>query len=172
MSRFRLRRQRSTCCLGVLAALVIGALGAALAAEQVRVEVQLLVIRSGKGSMHAKVAEAKKDDMLDVVQRDADDWLKVRFGDKEGYIKATALKPRGATGLSALAEGAAQLSGQTSDVGASAAARGIDDNAIAYASSKGMNTDGLKRMLDSRDRVVGQRWLAFTREGRVGPARQ
>jgi hypothetical protein len=106
-----------------------------------------------------------------VVAREPDDWLKVQFGGKEGYVKATALSPRGATGLSAWAETAAPA-GRTSDVGASAAARGISDDAVRYAAAKGMNKAGLEQMIRNRDRVAGQRWQQFAQEGKVGPAKQ
>src|SRR5262245_42110749 len=118
----------------VASAVLVGGAGAlAFAAEQVAVEVKVLVIRSGKGSMYPPVAEAKQNEKLDVVQRDADAWLRVAHNGKEGYVKETALKPRGAVGLSGLAEGMTQMTGQTSDVGASAAARGIDEDARQYA---------------------------------------
>ncbi|HEY7086987.1 MAG TPA: SH3 domain-containing protein [Tepidisphaeraceae bacterium] len=157
----------------IATAVLVGGAGAlAFAAEQVAVEVKVLVIRSGKGSMYPPVAEAKQNDKLDVVGREADSWLRVSYGGKEGYVKDTALKPRGAVGLSGLAEGMTQMTGQTSDVGASAAARGIDDDARQYAVSKGMNPEPLNQMLRNRDRVAGERWIQFTNEGKVGPAKQ
>jgi hypothetical protein len=146
-------------------------IGAVAAAEQVLVEVQVVQIRGGKGSMYGTVAQAKKGDRLDVVAREADDWLKVRFNGQDGYVKRTALTPRGSTGLSAWAEGAS-ASGRTSDVGASAAARGISEDAVRYAAAKGMSKAGLEQMIQNRDRVAGQRWQQFVQEGRVGPARQ
>ena len=70
------------------------------------------------------------------------------------------------------AAGANQLTGNTSDVGAAAAARGIRDDAAVYASSKGYNTAGLEQMVQNRERVAGQRWVEFTQQGKVGPAKQ
>jgi uncharacterized protein YraI len=154
----------------VLATLLI-AVGAAVA-EQVLVEVQMLPIRGGKGSMYGTVTQAKKGDKLEVVAREPDDWLKVRFNGQEGYVKGTALTPRGSTGLSAWAEGASSMSGRTSDVGASAAARGVSADATNYAASKGMSKTGLEQMIRNRDRVAGQRWQQFTQEGKVGPNKQ
>jgi uncharacterized protein YgiM (DUF1202 family) len=155
----------------VLLAVLLLCVGVVLA-EQVMVEVQVLPIRAGKGSMYGTVAQAKRGDRLDVIQREQDDWLRVQFAGKEGYVKGTALQPRGSTGLSAWAEGATQLTGGTSDVGASAAARGISQDAVNYASSKGMNKAGLEQMIRNRDRVAGARWQQFANEGKVGPAKQ
>jgi hypothetical protein len=157
----RARRIRSATV--VLLLLCIGT----VLADEVVVEVQKLVIRSGKGSMYPPVAEAKVNDKLTVVERQPDDWLRVQYAGKEGFVKGAALKPRGATGLSGLAEGANKLTGNTSDVGASAAARGIDANALEYASSKNLNTAGLEAMVQSRQRVAGERWVQFVREGNL-----
>ena len=150
-------------------ALLLGGIGAAMA-EEVTVQVQTLVVRSGKGSMYPPVGQAKKDQKLAVTERQGD-WLKVKIDGKDGFVKETALRPAGATGLSAAMEGAANLTGGTSDVGASAAARGLTDDAEGYASAKGMSTAGVEQMIKNRDRVAGQRWIEFTKEGRVGPSK-
>ncbi len=151
--------------------IVVAGLGAAVA-EEVVVEVQSLVIRSGKGSMYPPVAEAKIQDRLMIVERLPEKWLKVRFDDQEGFVRETALVVRGKSGLSDAVKGASALSGNTADIGASAAARGVGEDTAVYAYSKGMSTAGLEMMIANRNRVAGEPWIKFTEEGKVGPARQ
>lgn len=166
-SRHRSIRHRSVAVLG---AAILG-LGVVAVAEQVVVQVQSLVIRSGKGSMFAPVAEVPTNTTLEIIERQPDGWLKVKTGDKEGFIRDSALKPRSAGILSGAATGANAITGNTSDVGATAAARGIRDDAIAYAASKGYKTDALSQMIQNRNRVAGETWTKFTQDGNVGPAK-
>lgn len=154
----------------VLSALVFTGVTTALLAEDVVVQVQTLTVRSGKGSMYPPVGEVPKDSTLQVVERQPDGWLKVNLNGQEGYVKETALKPREASMVSGLSASANAVTGNTSDVGATAAGRGINDDAAVYAQSKGMNTAPLDQMIANRDRVAGQRWVQFTQEGKVGPA--
>ena len=139
------------------------------AAEQVVVQVQSLVIRNGKGSMFAPVAEVPNGTSLDVIERQSDGWLHVKVNDKDGYVKETALKPRSPSMLGGAPASANAMTGNTSDVGAAAAARGIRDDATVYASSKGYKTDALQQMIDNRNRVIGDPWLRFTYEAKIGP---
>ena len=150
---------------------VLTGIGAAVA-EEVVVEVQSLVIRSGKGSMYPPVAEAKVQDRLIVIERQPDKWLRVRFADQEGFVRETALVARGSGGLSEAIKGASALSGNSADIGATAAARGVGEDTAVYAYSKGMSTAGLQTMIANRNRVAGERWISFTQEGNVGPAKQ
>lgn len=166
-SRHRSIRHRSIVTLG---AAIIG-IGAFAVAETVVVQVQSLVIRSGKGSMHAVVAEVPASTTLEIVERQPDGWLKVKAGDKEGFIREGALKPRSAGILGGASAGMNTITGNTSDVGATAAARGIRDDAIAYATSKGYKTDALSQMIQNRNRVAGETWTKFTQDGNVGPAK-
>jgi uncharacterized protein YgiM (DUF1202 family) len=166
-SQTKLSTRRS---VALLCTLVVTAIGAAMA-EEVVVQVQSLVVRAGKGSMHPPVGEAKKDERLTVIERQPDGWLKVQIaGNRQGFVKETALEPRSAANLTPLVRGASALTGNTSDTGASAAARGIRPDADKYASGKGMNTTGLQQMIANRDRVSGDRWVQFAQEGNVGPA--
>lgn len=141
-------------------------------AEQVVVQVQTLAIRNGKGSMYTPVAEVANGTSLDVVERYPDGWLKVKVNDKEGYVKETALKPRSPSMLGGASAGANALTGNTSDVGAAAAARGIQEDANVYAASKGYNTAALQEMIANRNRVAGDPWLRFTHEAKIGPYKQ
>lgn len=146
-------------------------LGAALA-EEVVVEVQTLVIRSGKGSMYPPVAEARNQDKLLILERQPDKWLMVRFDEQEGFVRETALVARKSGSLSSALKGTKVLTGDTSDIGASAAARGVGEDTAVYAYSKGMSTAGLELMIASRNRVAGEPWVRFTEEGKVGPSKQ
>jgi uncharacterized protein YgiM (DUF1202 family) len=140
-------------------------------ADDVVVHVQTLVVRSGKGSMYPPVGEVQKDARLQVIEKRPGGWLKVKIdGGGEGYVKESALEPREASLVSGLSAGANAVTGNTSDVGATAAGRGINDDASVYASSKNLSTAALDQMIANRDRVAGQRWVQFTQEGRVGPA--
>ena len=146
-------------------------LGAALT-EEVVVEVQTLVIRSGKGSMYPPVAEAKSQDKLLIIERQPEKWLKVSFDDQEGFVRETALIARSTGSLSGAVKGTNALTGGTSDIGASAAARGVGEDTAIYAYSKGMGTSGLETMIRNRNRVAGEPWVRFTEEGNVGPAKK
>jgi uncharacterized protein YgiM (DUF1202 family) len=141
-------------------------------AEQVVVRVQSLVIRNGKGSMFSPVAEVPIGTWLDVVERQPDGWLKVKVNDKEGYLKETALTPRSPSMLGGASAGVNALTGNTSDVGAAAAARGIQEDANVYAANKGYKTDALQEMIANRNRVAGDPWLRFTYEAKIGPYKQ
>jgi hypothetical protein len=165
--KFTPLKRRNALVLGV----AVFGIGLAAMAEQVVVEVQTLTVRSGKGSMYPPVAEVPNQTKLDVIERQPDGWLKVKANDKEGFIKESALKPRSPSMFGGASAGANALTGNTSDVGAAAAARGISDDAHTYAVSKGYKTDALNQMIASRNRVAGQRWIQFTQEGKVGPAR-
>lgn len=165
-----MRKRSSLMRRCVIAVGAMSIIGVALA-EDVIVQVQTLVVRSGKGSMHPPVAEVKKDSTLSIIERQPDGWLKVAVDGQEGYVKESALKPREASMISGLSAGANALTGSTSDVGATAAGRGINDDAAIYAQSNGMNTAPLDQMIANRDRVAGQRWVQFTQQGQVGPAK-
>jgi hypothetical protein len=113
----------------------------------------------------------QKDGQLNVIEKQADGWLKVRIAEQEGFVKESALKPRDGSLLSGLSAGANAVTGNTSDVGATAAGRGINDDAAIYADSKGLKTAALDQMIANRNRVAGQRWIEFTEAGKVGPAK-
>lgn len=158
-------RRRAAIFAGLL---VLGA-GVAIA-EQAIVQSESVVIRSGKGSMYPPVVEVRKNGSIEVIERQTGGWLRVKVGDKEGFLREDALKPRNPGMFSGASQVANTVSGNNPDAGAVAAGRGIQDDAIAYASQHNYNTAALQSMIASRDRVVGQRWVQFTTEGKVGPA--
>jgi hypothetical protein len=165
MKRISLHRRGAV----VVASLLV--LGAGMAiAETVVVHSESVVVRSGKGSMYPPVGEVQKNGSLEVLERQAGGWLKVKVGEKEGFVREDSLKPRNPGMLSGAASALNTVSGNNPDAGAVAAGRGIQDDAITYATQHGYNTEALKAMIESRDRVAGQRWIQFTTEGKVGPA--
>jgi uncharacterized protein YraI len=154
------------------AAISVALLGASVVlAEDVVVQSQRVVVRAGKGSMFPPVGEAAKDSRLTVVGREEGGWLVVKIGDKQGYVKESALAPRQAGSLSGISTAANAVSGNDSSIGVTAAARGIGDDAKQYAATKNYNTAPLQQMTATRDRVAGERWIAFTAEGKVGPSK-
>lgn len=154
-----------------LGAMTFAGAGTMLRAEDVIVQVQTLVVRAGKGSMYPPVGEVQKDSALTIIEHQDDGWLKVSVNGQVGFVRESALKPRDAGMISGLSAGANAVTGNTSDVGATAAGRGINDDAAVYAQSNGLNTAPLDQMIANRDRVAGQQWVAFTQEGKVGPAK-
>lgn len=163
-------RKSIRCRMALMLGLALIGAGVAVAQEAV-VQVQSVVIRSGKGSMYPSIGEATNNQRLEVIERQADGWLKVRLAGKEGYVKESALKPRSPSMFGDASAGMNALTGNTSDVGATAAARGISDDANKYAASKKYNTAALEQMVANRNRVAGERWVQFTQEGRVGPSK-
>ncbi len=155
--------------LALLSLLVIGT---ALAAADYVVHVQRLLIRSNKGSMYPVVREDQYqlNDVLPVIERQSDGWLKVKVGDKDGYVKETALAAGKSMNLGGITPGAGGMSGnaQTSDVSASAAASGLDE-AKAFAVDKHYDITPLIKMRESRQRVEGQPWLNFTYAANLAP---
>jgi hypothetical protein len=153
----------------VLAGLLVLGTGVAIA-EQLVVQSESVVVRSGKGSMYPPVGEIRKNASIEVLERQAGGWLRVKVGDKEGFLREESLKPRDNRSLSGVTQITNAVSGNNPDASAVAAGRGIENDAMVYASQHNYNTAALQSMIASRDRVVGQRWIQFTTEGKVGPA--
>src|SRR5688572_14919796 len=133
-------------------AAVMGVGGAALAqaAEQLYVNRAALPIREGKGGAYNAVATAKQGDALTVIARE-DNWIKVQFGDKQGYVNANSLSAKQIKGSgfgSALAGGA-----DAGGLEAGAAGKGLLPDAEKYASSKGMNAKVVDDMIDRNNAV-------------------
>ena len=152
----------------LLLAVVASGTGVCLAQviEEVWVNRPQVQIRSGKGAAFPVVATAAKGSKLQVVAKE-DRWLKVQFNGAEGYVLADAISSRevkGGGGLGALASGP-DSSGAT----AGAAGKGLQPEAEAYASSKGMDPKIVDLMIERRRAISGEEWAAFTKAGQVGP---
>jgi hypothetical protein len=155
----------------LLTAAVVGVGGVALAqaAEQVFVNRPALQIRETKGPVGV-VATAAKGDVLTVLARE-DNWLKVRFGDKEGYVLANSISAKevkkGPGIGNALAGGS-----DASDVQTGAAAKGLRPEAEDYAKAKNLDPKVVDKMMDRNKAITPAEWMAFAKEGNVGPERK
>jgi uncharacterized protein YraI len=135
-------------------------------AEEVWVKRPELDVRAGKGAAFETVATVKKGQKLEVVAREGT-WVKVKVGDREGYVSENSLsdkKVSGGGGISAFAGGP-----DTSGATASAGAKGLDDMAEKYAADKGMDPKRVDEMIARTKAITGEEWAQFTREGKVGP---
>ncbi len=154
----------------LLAAAVVGVGGVALAqaVEEVWVNRPALQISETKGPVGV-VATARKGDKLTILGREGN-WLRVKFGDKEGYVLAnsTSVKQiRGGAGVGdALAGGSAASGLQTG-----AAAKGLRPEAEEYARAKNLDPKVVEQMIQRNRAVTAKEWSAFAKEGNVGPER-
>jgi hypothetical protein len=138
--------------------------------EVIQVKVPVLDVWARKGSMFGTVATLKDGDTLQVVEKQNDGWLRVSVGDKEGFIKETALAPPKGGGFGEAFKGMNIGRTEAADPSASMAARGIDEGTAYYVTTKNLPTDGLDEMLAAREAVVGQRFQQFITDGNVGPS--
>lgn len=155
----------------LLTAAVVGMGGVALAqaAEEVWVNRPALQIRQTKGPVGV-VATAKKGDMLTVIGRE-DNWLKVKFGDKEGYVLANSISPRqvkGGLGAGDMLAGGSQAD----EAQAAASMRGLSPEAEEYAKAKNLDPKIVEQMIQRNRSVTAAEWIAFTKAGNVGPERK
>jgi hypothetical protein len=158
-----LSRRRRRLCTACLVFLVGGTI--AWIAEQVIVGVPELRILSSKGGFGGSVTTVKKNAKLDVIAREGD-WLKVRTPDgREGYIRRVALTARSLQP----AANAALVNATSSGADATAASKGaLEREAISYASSKGLSTQGVETMIATHLAITAEEFQQFEREGAVG----
>ena len=155
----------------LFAAAVVGVGGVCLAqaAEQLFVNRSALPIREGKGGAYNTVATAKQGDQLTVIARE-DNWIKVQFGDKQGYVLANALSAKqikGGGGMRNALAGGSDAGG----LDAGAAGKGLTPEAEGYAKTKGMDPKVVDQMIDRNNAVPLPEWESFQREGNVGANR-
>jgi len=141
-----------------------------LAAEMITVKVPVLDVWTRKGSMFGKVATLKDGDSLQIIEKQPDGWMRVTVGEKEGYVKDTALLPPKSGGFAEAFKGMNVGRADASDASASMAARGIEPGARFYVNARNYRTDGLDEMMSARDAVAGPRFEEFIKQGNVGPA--
>jgi uncharacterized protein YraI len=121
-------------------------------------------IREGKGAVYPVVASVKKGEKLTIVAREGK-WVKVMVGEKEGYVLEDRLSEKKVN-----RDMLAGLGG--SDAGSldvTAAGKGLDENAVEYGRAHGYNEALLNELVEIRKSVTPEMWMAFTKEGRVGP---
>lgn len=148
----------------LIVAVVSGAAAAVLAAQYVvPAGIKMIEVREKRGSMYPVIGTLQSGETADVVREEPDGWLIVRVNGKEGTVKKTAFDaPRGK--LVAQSSG-----GQASAAEAAAAARGIKDEALAYAQEKNLSTQPLEQLISNRQRVEGAPWVGFASAKNVGP---
>src|SRR5205085_2925208 len=100
-----------------------------------------------------------------VIERDGK-WIKVKAGDKEGYVYETAVSASKVNAGGNLLQGAG-FSG--SDMTTASAAKGLDKDTEAYASSKGLSPKPLQNLVDASKKISPKEWETFAAEGKVGP---
>lgn len=153
------------------AAMAVGSLAGAAAAEDVYVNSAQAILRDGKGLAYNEVATVKKGGKLTVIERQGN-WVKVRSGDnKEGWVSQSSLtanNPGGGMGdLSKLLGG-----GSSSSAASSAeAGKGLGE-ALEYAKGRKLSLAGLEKMKAIRKSVKGAELDAFMSEGKVGSDKQ
>lgn len=131
-------------------AAVLAVASTAALAEDVTVKLPAASVLSGKSARSTKIAQLKTGDKLQVLGREGS-WLKVRFGDKEGYVHENSVGGSGGDkGLSQLLGGA---SGASEGSGAMAG-KGVGESAVAWAKSHSMNTAGLDKMIAMRNAIT------------------
>lgn len=157
---------RNLCAAAVVG---IGAIALAQAAEEVYVNKPALQIRAGKGGAYDTVVTAKQGDKLTILAHE-DNWLKVQFGDQQGYVLAASTSARHikADNTRNMLAGGADAGG----LQASEAAKGLTPEAEGYAKEKNLSPKLVKEMKARRKAITGAEWAAFAKEGNVGPERK
>jgi len=158
----------------VIALAVLGVSTAAIA-EEVMVKYQTAVVRTGMSAGNQTVAVLKNGDKLQVLKKEGS-WLKVKAGDKEGYVQANYVTAAGKNSggnpfgaLSALASGSSGSSEATD----SAAVKGVEPDSLKWARSNGKSTAGLDRMTALSESLLKDGDLpSFQKQGNVGTARK
>jgi hypothetical protein len=151
-----------------IAAAVLGIVATAALAEEVVVKYPARLV-GGKSPRHALLAELKQGDRLQVLAREGP-WLRVKIGDKEGYVSENAVNNGGA-GEKQLA-GIGQTGGKVDVASGTAAGKGVGEDAKKWAQSSGKNPAGLERMVALSASVTGTECDAFDVAGNVGPSRR
>jgi hypothetical protein len=152
-----------------LAAAVLGIVSTAAVAEDVVVKQPAASVMSGKTARSSKVAQLSAGDKVQVLGREGS-WLRVKVGDKEGYLHENSVGGSGGGLGAALGEAGKGFSSATGTRGLSSAAagKGVGDSAAAWAGSKSMNTSGLERMIAMRNSVSEPDWQKFAADGKGG----
>jgi hypothetical protein len=154
----------------ILIAAAVLAMAGTSSAEDVYVKLPTARVKAQAGAGADDVVRLKKGDKLQVLGRQGS-WIKVKAGDKEGYVHENSVSSSGGggegTSLSQILGGASGSSAASS----AEAGKGLGE-ALDYARSHGMSPNGLERMLALRGQVSGSDWQKFTAEGNVGPAKK
>jgi hypothetical protein len=162
------RGRKALRALFTAAVVGIGGVALAQAAEEMFVKSSQVKIWQGKGPV-GLVATAKQNDKLTVLAREGN-WLKVQYGDKQGYVMESAVSPKqvGGAGIgNALAGGS-----DTSGMDTSLAGRGLRPEANDYAKAKNLNPAIVDQMIERNRAITLEEWQAFQKAGNVGAERK
>jgi hypothetical protein len=135
-------------------------IAAAASAEEVYVKLPVANVLAGKSAGTEHIAQVKKGDKLQVLAKEGS-WLKVKAGDKEGYIFQNSISSKEQKPLDT--HGGSEASALTSG----AAGKGIGES-LEYARSKGMSPAGLERMIELRKSITGFDWTQFLSQTHAG----
>lgn len=152
-------------CLAVLAA----AGGIAWTVQRIVVKVPELQIRRSVTGFGGSVAVAREGEALDVVAREGD-WLRVRTGRGEvGFIKEAAVTKRSLKPATTF-----NLPGDTRAgiINPAAATKGLEEEALDFASSRNYRTDGVERMMQTHKTITPEEFEQFLAEGGLGSAQR
>lgn len=128
---------------GTIAAVSVFSVAIAMAIPVARDHAQ---IRAERSLLSQVVTSVKRGDDVEVLARDADGWLRVRVGKHEGFVRESALSdPQRPADVASLAQ-----SGGSTQLEAATAMKGLEKDAVAYASAHNYNTAPLQRMIDVR----------------------
>jgi len=164
MNRPNRRRGRTH---ALIAAALLGVTTAAIA-EDVTVKLPTATVLSAKTARSAKVAQLNQGTKLQVLGREGS-WLKVKVGDKEGYVHENAVSASGGgEGLGGVGKMLGSASGASSATSAEAG-RGAGESQ-QWAMSRNMNAAGLQRMIAIRNAVNDADWQRFAADDK-GPAK-
>jgi len=149
----------------LLVAAATVAIAMTASAEDAYVKLPTAAVRAGTSADYKAVANLKMGDKLQILSREGS-WLKVKFGDYEGYIHQNSVSSKDAGG-----GGGLTATKKTSPADAGLASRGVGDDAGKWAKGNNRNTTGLERMIALRGSLTGGELPKFEADGHVGAAK-
>lgn len=150
--------------------IIICGLTAGVVAEDLFVQLGQVQVKSGRGQLFPSVDTVKRNDKLQVLERAADGWIRVRTpSGKEGYVFQKTVGANPTAGQTSV--GVSDTEAQ--NLAAPAASKGLEPESKQYASTKNYNPAALNRVtaLNEPSDEKANRWTAFCNDGKVGPAR-
>jgi len=149
----------------LIAAAVLGVVSTTAAlAEDAVVKQPAATVLSGKTARSTTVAKLSAGDKVQVLGHEGS-WLRVKVGDKEGYLHENALGGEKGGLFQDISKVAGKQS-TASPLSSAEAGRGVGDSAKAWAGSKSMNTAGLTRMVALRNSLTDPDWQQFAADGK------
>jgi hypothetical protein len=156
----------------VPAALALICAGSWALAETLFVQSDATPVRTAADPASETLAELTKGTQVEVVAREGY-WVKVKAGDREGYVYGESLgaaaPPAAGAALGGL--GSVLKGSEPSDLSASAAASGLQADTEKVASAKKMDTSAVRWMERNRAAIRSEEIAAFAAAGQVGPHR-